>query len=924
MGLSSAESRVEELLEQLSPAERIAMLHQRGPAVERLRLKEFRTGTEALHGVAWNGLATVFPQPVGLAASWHPELLERIGTVVGTEVRAKHAADPLISLNVWAPVVNLLRDPRWGRNEEGYSEDPWLTVAMATAYCRGLRGGHEVARVAPVLKHVLAYNNEDERSVTSSGLRPRVLREYDLPVFDGPIRAGVVDGMMPAYNLINGRPAHVAPYLAQLRAAAGRELLVVSDAEAPYFLVELQQYAQDQAAGHAAVLLAGVDSFTEGGPDPALTVGSLTEALERGLIGQADIDRAARRILLLRARTGEFDPAADPYAGIGPDALDRPEHRALAREAAREQVVLLKNDGALPLAPGRIALIGPLAHSVYEDWYSGTMPYRTTIADGLGAVAGVDLTVAEAVDRIALVAAAGPVSVDEGELPTLRAGGADPEHFDVFEWGAGIVTLRAAGNGRYLTGKDESTEAAGRALVADQVQPHDWFVQEMFRLHDRGDGRVLLQHAHSGRFVTVAPDGALFASAEREADAEPFRRLPIRDGAAQARAAARDADAVVLVLGNDPHINGRETQDRTTLAFPPAQQALIDELAGPRTTLVVMSSYPYALDDSGLAAVVWTSHAGQETGNAVADVLLGAHAPTGRLPQTWYRDDQDLPPILDYDVIKAGWTYQYFAGTPLYPFGHGLTYTTFGYGPARAELDGDIVSVSVEVTNTGGRAGVEVVQVYSRFTGDTPDRPVRRLQGFARVALEPGRTATAEVTFPLTGLAHWDVVTHRLRVEPGGYELLAGRSATAIEARTEVKVEGEPAGPRPVTGVAAVDFDDYAGIALADRTREGGDVVESPDSSTGDPAWLLFRDADLRARPSTLTAGVSRTEPGQATLELRADAPDGPVLATVAVPSTGGRYAWTTVTAPVTGAEGVRDLYLVLDGAFRLDRFGLS
>ncbi|HMC02594.1 MAG TPA: glycoside hydrolase family 3 N-terminal domain-containing protein, partial [Cellulomonadaceae bacterium] len=302
--------RARDLLALLTLAEKIALLHQRAPGVDRLGLAAFHTGSEVLHGVAWLGTATVFPQPVGLAATWDTELLTRIGAVVGTEQRAKHAADPSVSLNVWGPVVNPLRHPRWGRNEEGFSEDPHLTAELATAYARGLRGDHPVYwRTVPTLKHFLAYNNETDRAVTSSQLRPRVLHEYELPAYRGPIEAGVVGAVMASYNLVNGRPSHVArELLDELRSWTDASLLVVSDAAAPGNLVDLERYYPDHVTSHAAMLRAGVDSFTDNGANSAPTLERLTAALEQGLLDEADIDRAVLRQLELRLATGELDP----------------------------------------------------------------------------------------------------------------------------------------------------------------------------------------------------------------------------------------------------------------------------------------------------------------------------------------------------------------------------------------------------------------------------------------------------------------------------------------------------------------------------------------------------------------------------------------------------------------------------------------
>ena len=934
--------RVEDLLGRLTLAERVAMVHQHAPAVPGLGLAAFRTGTEALHGVAWLGEATVFPQAVGLAATWDPDLLERVGTAVALEVRARHAQDPTVSLAVWAPVVNLLRDPRWGRNEEGYSEDPLLTARCAVAFCRGLRGPlPDRVRTAPTLKHFLAYNHETRRDVTSADVRPRVLHEYDLPPFRGALLAGVVDAVMPAYNLVNGRPNHVSPYLAQfLRVWSPHELLVVSDAEAPANLVETEHYLPDHPTAYAAALRAGVDSLTVGGADAAPTIAHLTAALERGLLREADVDQAVRRVLALRLRTGEFDPDGGPYGGIGADALHRPEHRALAREAARAQVVLLRNeDAALPLSPAglRLAVVGPLADRLCTDWYSGTLPYAVTVADGLRAAlaaTGGDVVVADGVDRLALRdrATGALVTVDaatpsDGGEPALRCrDGVDPHDpaagFDVFDWGDGVATLRAVATGRYVTVQD-----GDGALVADQDRPNGWLVHETFALVPVG-GALALRSTLTGAFVQVDPaSGALHAAAKDDAEAARFEPVVVQDGVAGAVAAARDADAVVVVVGNDPMVNGRETQDRTTLALPPGQDALVRAVAAahPRVVLVVMSSYPFALGGTAgrVPAVVWTSHPGQEGGHGIADVLLGAHAPSGRLTQTWYRDDADLPDLLDYDVIAGRRTYQYAGREPLYPFGHGLTYTTFGYGTARVTRADETLSVSVPVTNTGGRAGVEVVQVYTRAVDPGPDRPRRRLQAFARVPLEPGETREVTLDVPLAGLTHWDVAEHALRVEPGRYEVLVGGSCDAIRATAAVHLEGTPAPPRRVVGtrLAAADFDDRARARLVDTTPEFGDAVEVDAAG-----WLLFRRADLGAGgPLALTATVARAEPGTARLELRLDDPvQGRRLGGVDVPSTGGRYAWTAVTAPVEVPGGVHDLYVLLVGALRLDHLTLS
>ncbi|WP_371478639.1 glycoside hydrolase family 3 C-terminal domain-containing protein [Kitasatospora sp. NBC_00315] len=943
--------RVADLLARLTPAERIAMLHQYSPAIPRLGLGAFRTGTEALHGVGWLGAATVFPQAVGLGATWDEELTHEIATATGTELRAFHhhrspaAGEGRISLQAWAPVVNLLRDPRWGRNEEGYAEDPLLTARLADSFCRGLAGEDpDHLRTAPILKHFLAYNNEDERCETSSGLRPRVLHEYDLAAFRTAIASGSATGVMPAYNLVNGRPCHVSPLIeAELRrwaAPTGHELFVCSDAEAPSNLVDPEHYFDDHAESHAAALKAGVDSFTDHADDPSTTVSRLTEALERGLVDQADVDRAVARQLSIRLRLGEFDPAGDPYAGTGWEVVDSAAHRALALRAATESVVLLKNDrGVLPLAPAegrRIAVIGPLADTLFEDWYSGTMPYRVTVAAGLGAALGDrggEVVCTEGVDRITLRSAStgGLLAVPAGDPTgpiTVRAedGPGDEARFDLFDWGNGVLTLRSAASRRYVTLKDE-----GLGLAADQVQPNGWDVHETFRLEVGPDGTELLRNVYNGRYAVVDPATGLVTLSAAEPDgAERWTRTVVRDGAAEALAAVGAADTAVVVLGNDPHINGRETQDRTDLHLPPAQEALLRAVAAacPDTALVVMSSYPYAVDwaDEHLPAVLWTSHGGQETGRALAAVLLGDADPSGRLPQTWYRADDPLPARLDYDVIQAGWTYQYHRAAPLYPFGHGLSYTSFAYSGLTVAARGDSIACSVELRNTGERAGTETVQLYTRALDARYEAPLLKLAAYRKVRLAAGESRRVDFTVPRSALEHWDVNEGGFTVDPGAYEILVGRSAGAVELSAPFVVKGDAPGPRRVAGAAvrAVDFDDHTGVTLVDVTRQDGDAVAAVP---GAPlSAVLFRATELPAGPLSLSAEVSRTEAGEAVLELRADDPAaGPLLASLSVPATGGRYAWTTVTGPVTEAgAGVRDLHLVLRGELRLASFTLS
>jgi beta-glucosidase len=922
--------RIDDLLEHLALDEKIAFLHQCVPAVERLDVAAFRTGQEALHGVAWMGPATVFPQAVGLGATWNDELVRRVGEAVSKEVRAMRARDDRVGLNVWAPTVNLLRHPLWGRNEEGYSEDPKLTSAIATAYTRGLRGDHPTYwRTAPVLKHWLAHNNETNRDTTSSSVRPRVLHEYDLRAFREAVEAGAVAGVMPAYNLVNGRPNHVSPYLREhLRTWTDQELLVCSDAGAPSNLVDSEHYFDTHEEATAAAVRAGVDSFTDHGTDSSTIIARLRGALAKGLLSEEDVDRAVRRQLAVRFRLGEFDPRLDPYADTGD--FDTPAHRALAQETAEQAIVLLKNEGLLPLGEDvRVAAVGPLADECKLDWYSGTLIHRSTPLEGLYQRFGADrVDFAEGVDRVRLKTSAGAwlrvpaVDADdevrgaEGaldpallrgrtDLPPLTAD-ADGTELAVIDWGGGLLTFRAP-DGRYLSVAEDGY------VRASADQPGGWVVQETFRLERHGSGH-LLRHVGTGGYVSVAADGVKVA----EENPEVFELEITERGEDAVAAVAAGADVVLVFAGNDPHLNGRETEDRTTLRLPDHQERLLRaaRAANPRTALVLVSAYPYAVDPADLPAVLWTAHGGQAAGTALARVLSGDVSPAGRLPQTWYADDADLPDLLDYDVIGSRQTYLYFEGTPLFPFGHGLSYTSFAYGDLAARVEDGRVRVSFTVTNTGSRAADEVAQLYTRAVDPSVPRPRRELAAYRRVHLAPGASTELAFDVPLRDFEFWDVAHGRARIEPGPYELLVGASSEDVRLRTTIELEGEPAGPRPVRerGLDAADFDEQQGVAIVDRTKVSGDAVTPVDGGTGE---LLFRACDF----GDAVTGVSAQVAGEGTVEVLLGGDEPSAVLTLGAPT--GPYDYTTVDAALT-ASGVQDVRLRLRGPLRLAHVGFS
>jgi beta-glucosidase len=609
--------------------------------------------------------------------------------------------------------------------------------------------------------------------------------------------------------------------------------------------------------------------------------------------------------------------------------------------------VLLKNSGkTLPLDPAKtkkIAVVGPLENTLYTDWYSGNLPYKVTPREGITERLGSGATVnaSEGVDRIALK------DVNTGKYITAGsgAGGAvlgvsatSPDtttQFDAFDWGQGVLTLRSAANDKYV-GFNWAN------FVNDQAQPTGWFVMQQFKLEQQADGNYLLRYAgyetsaswwinpgegRPGPYVGVGADGTLRLSTKE--NAAVFAKETISSGVDNAVAAARGADAAVVVVGSMPFINGREAHDRTSMALAEGQSALIKAVkaANPNTIVVVENSYPTTLtwEQENIPAILWTTHAGAETGHAIADVLFGDVNPAGRLTQTWYRSDSDLPDIRDYDIIKSDRTYLYFKGAPLYPFGHGLSYSTFAYSglrPSARSVGGNgTVTVSVDVTNTGAVAGDEVVQLYTHQRASRVKQPVKQLRAFQRVSLQPGQTKTVRLTLRAADLAHWDVTRNKWVVETSAHDLLVGSSSADIRQRATLGVRGETVPARDLTKTTrAVDFDDYSGVRFVDESKVRGDAIGATNSGQ----WVKFADVALGSGARTFSARTAKATTGSGTIQIRLDSPTGRLAGTAPVASTGDIYAYATTTAALSGATGRHDVYLVFSGDLRISTFSLK
>lgn len=901
----------------MSITERIAMLHQYSPGVPRLQIGPFVTGTEGVHGVAWKGVATQFPQPPGMAASWDPELLAAAAGVTATEVRELHAADPTVSLSVWAPVVNTLRHPQWGRTEEAYTEDPLLNSGLACGFSRGLRGDGDTWQVLPTLKHFLAYSNETDRAATNSELSDRVLHEYELPGFVDPVTSGLAASVMLAYNLVNGRPVHLTDLIeSQLRSRLPDPdlLFVVTDAGAPSNLFRAEKVVPDAASAYAAMLRAGADSFTDHDTDPTETIAAVTEALDQGLIDATHVDRAVVRQLVARARTGEFDPLPeDPTAGVTQrraaepgnlpsqaDGPDRARRRALSREVATRSAVLLAHadEAALPLRPGTLAVIGEQAHSVLRDWYSGDVHSPVSVAEALqgSAQSNAEVRTARGLGRLTLEL------VGIGTVPGVTGGAVAPEPvllatdsslrlsrhaadvplsalagaaaFEVLDLGEDVIALRETTT-KLLVSVDDRGQ-----LAATAERIGGWVVQETFRRVVAVDGTWQLQHTGSGRFVGLEHHtGALILRSALPASGARFAAQMLQSAAEAFDDAADGAQTVVLVIGNEPHVHGRETEDRPHVRLLAPDRAAVERLAAlpeaVATVLVITSSYPYDLEglEEQVGAVVWSSHAGEAEGEALADLLTGRRDFSGRLAQTW-PDSSPLPSVLDYDVIGAGSTYLYGQGAR-FGFGHGLAVDRAHWSDVEITAGEANLQVRVTVTAPTERltqGGLhDVVQVYAEVPESSFPRrpyvvPVTRLIGFDAVHLGEEGTATTAITVPYSRLALFAPDRDGWELPEGPLTVSVARSSAATVIAQKVTIPQTQLEAHPVPPAAGGLVPAHRAEETTGLSRSAASLLEGTELRPATPrpgtADFVLEVGDLVTAVDTRALDVGALSPG--------------------------------------------------------------
>jgi beta-glucosidase len=816
------DQRVDDLVSRLTLEEKVGQMMHAAPAIERLGVPAYNWWNEGLHGVARAGLATVFPQAIGLAATWDAELLGRVAAAISDEARAKHheavrrgLRGIYQGLTFWSPNINLFRDPRWGRGMETYGEDPYLTGRMAVAFIRGLQGDDpRYLKTVATPKHFAVHSGpEPDRHGFEALAGERDLRESYLPHFRAAVEEGRAYSVMCAYNAYDGRPCCGSDRLLNgiLRREWGFGGYVVSDCDAVNDIRTGHRQASDAAEAAAMAVKAGTDL------NCGAEFAGLLEAVQRGLIDEKDLDVSVKRLFRARFRLGFFDPPERvPYAAIPPSVVDSEAHRRLALEAARKSIVLLRNEGGLlPLAKGlrKIAVIGPNAADVEVllGNYNGTpsnpvtplqgildkVAPRTEVAYARGCDPAPGLPGLEAVPSsyLMIMDQGRRTNGLRGEYYPNRELRGDPAFLRIdkkidFEWWDGAPSERFDPDDFSIrwTGLLVPPESGEYYLGGEGFNAFKLYFENKLLVefdgshHPRRTAKPLT--LRGGTPYQIRLDYSCRAG---DASIRLLWRMPGRGLRREALDAARDADAVILCLGLSPRLEGEEMDvpvegfaggDRLSLDLPSVQRDLLEAVVklGRPTVLVLLNGSPLAVDGAaaGVPAILEAWYPGQAAGSALADVLFGDYNPAGRLPVTFPASAADLPPFSDYAM--KGRTYRFFEGRPLYPFGYGLSYTRFEYGrlemPARATA-GEGFEVRADVRNAGTRAGEEVVQLYVRDKQASVPVPLRSLQGFRRILLNPGETRTVTFRIEPAQLSLWDAGLKQT-VEPGFFEISVG------------------------------------------------------------------------------------------------------------------------------------------------------
>ena len=832
-----AEQRAADIVARMTLEEKVLQMQSTAPAIPRLGVPAYNWWNEALHGVA-QGRATVFPQAIGLAATWNVDLMTRVADAISTEARAKYhdalsrpaptGPETLMTLpgrtaglTYWSPNINIFRDPRWGRGQETYGEDPHLTARMGVAFVQGMQG-HDprYLKVVATPKHYAVHSGpEPERHTFDARVSEADMADTYLPAFRATVVEGKAESVMCVYNAVNGIPGCASSDLLQkrLREQWGFTGYVVSDCGAVNDIVRNHKFTQTMGEAAVSAVKAGTD----------LTCGveykTLVDEVKAGKISEAEIDRALQRLFVARFRLGMFDsPEKVPYSKIPISVNDSAEHRQLAREAARNAIVLLKNQGSvLPLGSSmrKLAVLGPSADDPVAVLgnYNGISSKQVTPLEGL------QRQLPNTVVRYALGApytAATPALVPSTFLapPDGKGHGLLAEYFANPDL-QGEPALRRTEPRAYFEMEMEPADVV--AGVGKEKYSIRWtgtltpsasgeyqMIVKTNRWNRTGKVRMFLDDKEldfvGGPTTQMTSTQAepifrrpVLAKVQLEAGRKHSVRVEFRQtgtggsmqlswippaaaALAEAEALVKDSDAAIVCVGLNSDLEGEEMRglsipgfrggDRTALELPEPQEALIKAAVGTgKPVIVVLTSgsavaLNYAAANAGAVLAAW--YGGEETGSALAEVLTGASNPAGRLPVTFYTSADQLPPFTDYAM--KGRTYRYFTGTPLYPFGFGLSYSTFAYSGLRAKRSAVGAEVRATVKNASTRDGDEVVQLY--VAGGTGEgAPIRSLRGFRRIHLKAGESR--EVTF---AIAKDDLPAAGVAISVGGGQPLPG------------------------------------------------------------------------------------------------------------------------------------------------------
>ena len=819
------DTRVEDLLDRLTIEEKVSMLVSTAEEITRLDVDKYYHGNEGLHGVVKGGRFTVFPQAVALASTWNPDLIYNVATAISDEARAKwnfydqgkNQLNPYSDLlTMWSPTINMARDPRWGRTPETYGEDPFLTSKIGLSFVKGLQGNDEkYLKVVSTPKHFVANNEEENRFSCNAQISERALREYYLPAFKTCIVEGKAQSIMSAYNAINGIPCTANSWLLNdvLRKEWGFKGYVVSDCGAPTYLRKSHKYVSDDDLAAKVAIEAGLD--LECGDN--IYKKHLIPALEKGLITEELINESVRRILESRFKLGIFDPKENnPYTKILPNVIGSEKHQNLALEASRQSIVLLKNqNNILPLDANKIkkiAVVGFNASQVVFGDYSG-LPVIAPISP----LKGIQNKVGKNIDiqYVKWKTAARNLNLLESEYlrnDKNNEKGLFAEYYD----------------DKFLEGTPRTR--TDKVVNFDPVnQPPDSYsnyrhksmrwtgylapnISGAYKIGVNSDdgvrlwlnGKLVVDEWHNRGKTTDQVDIQMEAGKKYSIKLEYFDnggdavcqllwKVPggSEDLYEEDRKAARSSDYVIAVMGINKTIE-KEGKDRTELGLPEDQVSYLKDIYKENKNIIVVlvagSSLSVNWMNKNILGIVEAWYPGESGGTAIADVLFGDYNPAGRLPFTFYKSEKDLPPMDDYEVT-SGRTYMYFKGEALYPFGYGLSYTSFEYNNMSISKSDDGITISMTLKNSGKYKGDEVVQLYVNDVKSSVKRPIKQLVGFKRTSLNVGETKTLTFEVSKDKLKFWSEESDEWVFERGKFEFMLGASSSDIRLNKTFKIK---------------------------------------------------------------------------------------------------------------------------------------